>query len=50
MTHALTGRDGRVRCKDAWSVDSGAIGATEDAAACVHSAFRQPVLVLLEVL
>ena len=35
---------------DTGSVDSSAIGATEDAAACVHSAFRQPVLVLLEVL
>src|ERR1700740_2130869 len=50
MTHALTGRDGCVRCKDAGSVDSSAIDATEDAAACVHSAFRQPVLVLLECL
>ena len=39
-----------VRCKDAGSVDSSAIDATEDAAARVHSAFRQPVLVLLEVL
>ena len=29
--------------------DSGAIGATEDAAARVHSAFRRPVLVQLEV-
>ena len=31
--HAPTGRDGRVRCKDAGSVDSSAIRATEDAAA-----------------
>ena len=30
--------------------DSGAVGATEDAAARVHSAARQPVLVLLELL
>jgi hypothetical protein len=50
MTHALSGRDGRVRCKDAGSVDSSAIGATEDTAARVHSAFRQAVLVLLEAL
>jgi hypothetical protein len=50
MTHASSGRDGCVRCKDAGSVDSGAIDATEDAAARVHGAFRRPVLVLLEVL
>jgi hypothetical protein len=46
--HALTGRDGCVRWKDAGSLDSSAIGATEDAPACVPSAFRQPVLILLE--
>ena len=50
MIDAPSGRDGCVRCKDAGSVDSSAIGATEDAAACVHSASRRPVLVLLEVL
>ena len=44
------GRAGCVRCKDAGSLDSSAIGATEDAAACVHSAFQRPVLVQLEVL
>src|SRR6478736_288243 len=43
------GRDGCVRCKDAGSLDSSAIEATEDAAACVHSAFQRPVLVLSEV-
>ena len=43
------GRAGCVRCKDAGSLDSSAIGATEDAAACVHSAFQRPVLVLAEV-
>jgi hypothetical protein len=32
------------------ALDSSAIEATEDAAACVHSAFQRPVLVLLEVL
>jgi hypothetical protein len=50
MTHAPMGRDGCVRCEDAGSADSPAIGATEDAAACVHSAFQRPVLVLLEAL
>ncbi len=30
-----------VRCKDAGSPDMGHIGATEDAAACVPSAFRR---------
>jgi hypothetical protein len=39
-----------VRCKDAGSLDSGAIEATEDAAGCVPSAFRRPVLTLLELL
>src|SRR5258705_13528729 len=48
--HALTGRDGCVRCKDAGSLDSSAIEATEDAAACVPSAFRRPVLILLGLL
>ncbi len=38
-----------MRCKDAGSIDSGAIDATEDAAACAHSAFRQSVLVLSEI-
>ena len=49
MTHAPMGRAGCVRCKDAGSLNSRAIEATEDAAACVHSAFQRPVLVLLEV-
>ena len=39
-----------MRCKDAGSLDSSAIEATEDAAACVPSAFRRPVLILLELL
>jgi hypothetical protein len=43
--HALTGRDGCVRRKDAGSLDSSAIEATEDAAVCVPSAFRLPVLI-----
>src|SRR5262249_25801591 len=43
------GRAGCVRCKDAGSLDSRAIEATEDAAACVHSAFQRPVLVQLGV-
>ncbi len=48
--HAPAGRAGCVRCKDAGSLDSSAIEGTEDAAACVHSAFRRPVLLLVEVL
>ena len=47
MTHAPMGRAGSVRCKDAGSGDSSVIAATEDAAACVRGASRQPVLVLL---
>src|SRR5205814_4823407 len=50
MTHAPMGRAGCVRCKDAGSLDSSAIEATEDAAACVHSAFQRPVLIQSEVL
>ena len=36
--HASLGCDGWVRCKDAGSVNSSAIRATEDAAACPHGA------------